>query len=721
MSMGNLNKEKSPCMSRLIVLFCTLLILAHLVSSFFSSSRLWGVNHLAYFPLELGIILTAVFFVLLIPRINLKILDLLRIPCELLYNLTFGKSKKLWFVLFSLLSFPLFWLFRTRTHFLGDGNNIINNLQKGEFFVKWTEPVETLIYINLYKFLNSLLRLDADTLYELVSCFYGVIFIFLIFLLTDFLGQDKWEKLFLFCFIVLMGSIQLFCGYAEHYSFSFILIFAFMFLSIRYIEGKSNLFLPLLLFVLAVSSHVSASYFLPSAFLLCLLGYSKGGKSPFLGKKETWAILFLIIISVIILFYMKEHSWTVGKQYVPLAKGDYYAPGYSLFSLPHILDVLNQQLLVSPVGLVVLISVWICSKAFHLKDKTSAFLFSTFVLGIGFNSVMYPGLGMSRDWDMFSSTAIGYTVLAGYLFLRYAKKKVDFKYIGSVVVITAALCTLPWILLNTSEQKGVERFRNLLDLDPKKSRNGHYALAAYFDKKGLYQEVEKENQIQARNFPELTLVNQGIKAFYENKIDEALKLCHEALAMELDFAEAHFLLGKIYQAKKTYQLAVKEFKLAIEFYPIYADAYANLGHIYALSQELDSAFHYYKRAAALHTLDKNVYNNLGNIHSKKQNWKQAVSNYQKAMDVDPDFAEAHYGLGIVFFKQGQIDQAISRFRKASEIRPDFALAHYHLAFLYAQKGERDKAQKELEIFSRYASDKKEVEKLKEMMESFLKK
>ncbi len=719
--MANEDKEKSPCLTWFIVVFCSLIILAHLASSFFPFSRLWGINHLAYFPLGFGFVLTAVFFVLLIPGINSRILSLLRIPFDWLYHITFDRSKKLWFVVFPLLSFPLFWLFRTRTHFLGDGYHIIGNLEKGVFFIKWTEPVETSIYIYLYKLLNPLLNIDATAVYELVSCFYGVIFVFLIFLLVDFLGEDKWEKLFLFCLIIFMGSIQLFLGYAEHYSFSYALIFAFVFLSIKYLKARSNLLLPLLFFGLAVLSHISSSYLLPSAFLLCFLGYNKSGRSSFLVKKETWAILFLIMISLIILLYMREHSWTVGKKYVPFTGGDYYAPGYSLFSFPHILDILNQQLLVSPVGFILLISIWVCLKAFHLKDNTSAFLFFTFLLGIGFNGIMYPGLGMSRDWDMFSSTAIGYTILAGYLFTRYARKRVNFRYVSSILIITTAFCTLLWVLLNTSEEKGVARFRNLLDLDPKKSRNGHYTLAAYFDKKGLYQEVEKENQVQASNFPELTLVDRGFEAFSENQIGRALKLCQEALAIEPNFAEAHFLLGKIHQVQKEYHLAEREYKLAIEFYPIYTDAYVNLGHIYAFSQNLDSAFHYYQRAVKLHGQDRNVYNNLGNIYSKKKKWKQAAFNYQKAIDIDPDFAEPYYGLGIVFFKQNQIDQAISEFRKATDNRPDFALAHYHLAFLYAQKGERDEAERELDIFSRYASDKKEVEKLRELMESYLNK
>ncbi|MGB2698445.1 MAG: tetratricopeptide repeat protein [Candidatus Zixiibacteriota bacterium] len=715
------NKEKSPCLNLLIFSLCALVILAHFVSSFFPSARLWGISHLAYFPLEFGILFTSVFLLLLIPSINSKILDLLKVPLDRLNGLTFDKSKRLWFILLSFVSFPLFWVFRTRTHFLGDGYHIIQDLHKGEFFVKWTELIETLIYVNLYKLLNPVLGVDAETLYELVSCFYGAIFVFLIFLLADFLGEDKWEKLFLFCLIAFMGSILLFCGYAEHYSFSYVLIFAYIFLSMKYLKERSNPFLPLAFLVLAVFSHISVSYLLPSAFLLCFLGYDKNGKSSFLEKKETWAILFLIVTCIIILLYVKEYSWMVGNKYVPLTKGDYYAPGYSLFSLPHILDILNEQFLVSPVGFVLLISIWICLKSFNLREKTSAFLSLAFLLGIGFNSLMYPGLGMARDWDMFASTAIGYTILAGYLFLRYAKKRVDFKYIGSILIITTAFCTLPWILLNTSEQKGVERFKNLLDLDPKKSRNGHFTLAAYFDKKGLYEEVEKENQVQASNFPELVLVNQGIEAFYENQTSKALRLCEEALAMEPNFAEAYFLLGKIHQARKSNNLAKKEYKKAIELYPIYADAYVNLGHLYAFSQELDSAFHYYKRATALHTRDRNVYNNLANIYSNKGKWKQATSNFQKAIDIDPDFAEPYYGLGIVFFEQNRVDQAISRFEKASELKPGFALAHYHLAYLYAQKGERDKAERELEVFSQLTSDKKEVEKLKELIESFLNK
>lgn len=713
--------KKSYCLHILIVLFCAIIILAHFVSSFFPSARLWGINHLAYFPLGVGILLTVLFLFFLIPKINSKIQDLFRIPFDLIYKLTLGKSKNLWFVLFSLISSLFFWVFRTRTHLLGDSYQVISDLESGEFFVKWSELGEGLIHIYLYKLLNPLFNIDAATLYELSSCFFGGIFVFLIFLLVDFLGEDKWDKLFLFLLIAFMGSIQLFCGYAEHYSFSYILIFAFIFLSIKYLKGEGKTFFPVLLFALAVFSHISSSYLLPSVFLLYLLGYQKRKESSPFPKKEIWAFLFLIVITGLIFLYMKKYSWMVGNKYVHFSEGDYYAPGYSLFSLHHILDIVNQQLLISPVGLILLVSIWACLKVFNLKDKTVLFLSSTFLLGMGFNFIMYPGLGMSRDWDMFSSTAIGYSILAGYLFLKLGKKRINFKYVGFVLIVTTIFCTLPWVLLNTSEQKGVKRLRDLLELDPKKSRNGHYALAAYFDKKGLSGEVDKENQTQAMIFPELVLVNQGFELFQKNQIDDAFELCREALRTEPDFAEAHLLFGKIYQARGVYHLAEKEFKVARKLLPAFVEPYVHLGHLYVITGRLNSAFHYYKRAALLQSRDAHVYNNLGNIYSGRKEWDKAINSYQKALTIDPDFAEPYYAVGIVFLNQNKIDQAISKLKKACESKTDFALAHYHLAYLYAKKGNRSEAEKELKLFSDYTSDKKQVEKLKKEIEYLLEK
>jgi len=713
-------RHSPGCLNLLIPLSCAALIVAHFVSSFFPAARLWGINHLAYFPLGFGVPLTLLCLLLVIPKINRRIQNWLRGLFDPVYKLTFGRSKNLWFVLFSLISFPVFWLFRTRTHFLGDSYQIIANLESGGFYVKWSGLGESLVHIYPYKLLNSLFNIDAGAFYELSSCFFGVIFIYLIFLLVDFLGEDKGEKLFLFLLVSFMGSIQLFCGYAENYSLTYVLLFGFVFSSLKYLKNRDKTFLPLLLFAVAVFSHISSSYLLPAVLVLYLLGYEKKEKSSFLVKRENWAFLFLILIALVIFFYVNKYSWTVGNKFVPLFQGDYYGPGYTLFSLPHILDVINQQLLISPVGLLLLIVAWICMRSFNLRDKSVLFLSVAFLLGMGFNLIMYPGLGMSRDWDMFSSTSVGYTVLAGYLLLKLAKRGIDFRYVSSVLVITTIFCTLPWVFLNTSEQKGVERFRHLMQLDPKKSRGGHYALAAYFDEKGLGVEVIREDQTQADAFPELELVDLGIKSFQKKDLDEAFRLGKRALEIEPTLAEAHLLLGRIYQIRGAHRQAETEYRLAIDLKPGQGRAYLNLGDLYVVRQAQDSALHYYEKAAALNVRYPSLFTNLGNLCALKGSFGEAIRSYKKALEIEPDFAEAYYGLGKVFFHQNKLDEAVPQFRKACEKKPDFGLAHYHLAYIYAQKGQKEEAERELKLFMDCAPDEKEAQAAKREIESLLK-
>ncbi|MGB2697379.1 MAG: tetratricopeptide repeat protein [Candidatus Zixiibacteriota bacterium] len=703
-----------------VIILCTLLITSHFISSFFPEERLWGINHLAYFPLELGILLLIVFFLLLIPGINFKVRNTLRIPLELIYNFTFGRSKRLWFVLFSLLSLPLFWVFRTRTHFLGDGYQVIDNLQKGEFFIKWTEPVETLIYVHLYKLLHNLLNVDAATLYELVSCFYGAILILLIFLLVDFLGQDKWEKLFLFPFIALMGSIQLFCGYAEHYSLSYILIFAFIFLSLKYLKGEGNPFLPLLLIVLASFSHVSAFYLLPSVFVLYVLGYQKEKGTPFLENKENWAFLFFVLTTILILLYIREYSWTVGNRYVPVFGGDHYAPGYSLLSWPHILDILNQHLLISPLGFILLISIWACFKVFDFRDKPVVFLSFILLLGLGFNFVMYPGLGMSRDWDLFSSTAIGYTILAGYLFLKVAGKRINWGYLGSVLIITTIFCTLPWVMLNTSQHKTIERFRNLLDLDPQKSRNGHHTLSVYFEERGMTEQSKKENNKLKELFPETDLITSSARYIHDGKIEQGITLVERAIVMNPYYSEAYDRLGRAYCYQGQFDEAAEQFSKAIELYPAKASYYEGLGFAYYMTGRLDESIHNYGKAKKLSPKEFSTYHlhyyQLGRFYTGEGSPERAVQSYKKSLELKSDFVEACHDLAALYFSMDQINEALHYFEKALEIRPDYAPAHYGLGVIYIKKNLHQKAAEHLRQHLRFSEDTTDFRKIRDLLE-----
>jgi hypothetical protein len=92
----------------LIALLCGLLILAHFFSSFFPKSRLWGINHLAYFPLWVRLVFTFLGLLILIPWINSKIYNLLDQILSF-FQRVFEKKKVLSYSFLSLIFMFFFW------------------------------------------------------------------------------------------------------------------------------------------------------------------------------------------------------------------------------------------------------------------------------------------------------------------------------------------------------------------------------------------------------------------------------------------------------------------------------------------------------------------------------------------------------------------------------------------------------------------------------------
>ncbi len=264
--------ESTSKLNLLIAIFCGLLILAHFLSSFFPKSRLWGINQLAYFPWWVRIIITLIGLSVLLPWVNQ------RISLLLVAVLDFAKKrlsvrKHLWYSTFALISMLIFYFIRDRTHFLGDGAQLISLLDSGKLNIKWTEPLEALTHLYLYRFLNLFLKVNAETVYASISIFSGAVFVYLLFLFSELLGKDEEGGLLAFILIGTMGAIQLFFGYAEHYTLLYLFISVYLYLSIRFLKKKSGFIAVLIAFLLSVFSHFSAFYLFPSLLLLLWTGF----------------------------------------------------------------------------------------------------------------------------------------------------------------------------------------------------------------------------------------------------------------------------------------------------------------------------------------------------------------------------------------------------------------------------------------------------------------
>ncbi len=570
---------------------CLLLILIHLVASYFPEERLWGLNLLYFMPPAWRWILAICAFLILIPPINRAGGNFLSGLSRTIPRGLKGANKYYRYAFFSLIAGVLFWALKVRTYLLGDSFIRAREIDMGARF-SFTAPLDFLLHANAAK----LLGWDAFQTYAVLSVISGTIFVFLVLLLTDLMGRDGKERLLVFSVIVTMGAIQLFFGYVESYSVVYMATILYVVLSLQYVKNKSGLILPILAFLLAFSLHLSAVTLLPSLLYLMLFkrtGETEKGRKQ--GKLSGLALSTgLVLVAAVVLFllqtYHLEHKGLDYYLISPLGSG---VGSYSLFSLSHLLDLINHQLLVSPVGLLICLTpVLAFSVKTARKDKLARFLLVLSLSTLAYALLIDPKLGYPRDWDLFAFAALGYTLLGLHVFLRYWRetKTGDLRYVTLSLLFTSLLSTVPWIYVNAKEETSVARFEHLLKLDRDRSAHGHETLAMYYNTHGNWQK-ELEHWKKAAVAERSARYINNVAAVYnrQQRYDLALKELEKSLAVDPTFDRTHFSRGDVLARMGRYEEALREFREAIRLRPDRMQYYNNLGgHLTKLGRDREA-------------------------------------------------------------------------------------------------------------------------------------
>jgi len=734
--------SSESCITLILTLLCLLTITIHFIASFFPKGRIWGINQWAYFPSWITFPVTFLVLLFFLPSFNHFVLNIIKALISPLFR-RMQKKRHIWYLIISLFFFILFWLLRTKTHFLGDGSTIIDLVNSGKILVGWTEPLEIFLHLKAFHLAKSLFNLDAEAVYALLSCLVGSIFVFLSFLFADFLGKNGAQlkipplagKILVFMVLISLGSIQLFFGYVEHYTVLFLSIFGFLFLSIVYLvenpapggvenpalSGKGNhkdssrmkLIFPILTFILAFLFHVSALYLLPAVFFLSV---TKDQKSKSYKTKRFVLVTLALILVVTIFLGYKRYSWSRPFLFVPLAHDRYSGPGYTLFSLPHLLDFFNQQLLISPVGLILILAFLICKRRSFFMNRTSQFLLIVVLSQLLFNFIIDPGLGASRDWDLFSAVGLGYTILGLYLLLEFFKDKIKFEYLATILVVTSFYSTIPWIALNSCKPKTIERFRNLLLIDPRKSYSGHFVLFVYFKALGQEGEAEKENQVQRELSPELPLIAEGKKFLVKGELDSAEAKFLLVKEIAPGFSTVHDNLGMVYFAKKDLNKAESEYKEALKLEPWSIGPNFNLANLYLVKGDMDSALEFYRKAVFLKIQYPEAYYNLGYIYLLKGDLNKAEYLFKKTLKLNSDFEDAYMELGNIYKEKGEFQKAIKMYQSVVQSEPDLAEVHFQLGMTYLYTNSKEEAIRELERFLELAPQSKNAKEVRNILQ-----
>ena len=167
------------------------------------------------------------------------------------------------------------------------------------------------------------------------------------------------------------------------------------------------------------------------------------------------------------------------------------------------------------------------------------------------------------------------------------------------------------------------------------------------------------------------------------------------VAVGADSVEAH--LGKGYDALKRdmYEVAVSEFRAALQLDPslVLRARFPMAVALFELhkSGEAREQLEAVRREVGDHP---NVLYYLGRLDLDDRNFDAAIRNLNKAA-AKPPFPDTAYYLGFAYFKNGDLATAEKWLKEAASTNPRDARVLYQLGFVYRKEGREDEAKKTL--------------------------
>jgi hypothetical protein len=328
----------------------------------------------------------------------------------------------------------------------------------------WQAPLDLFIHAKLWAAANSLWGWDVMRLYNVTSVLAGVAFVYLVCRAASDLGRTPAERWLMGGAILSLGMMQLFFGYVENYTLIPLGILGFLWLGLRVLQGRSPIWLASLVLAVTNALHPSTIVLWPAA-LVVVVAVGAGER---VAEKPTWRrwgefVVPPLLVAGVLLLFMEQGghgiSALLGADFpgggdrrwvVPLWETETKWEHYTMFSMGHLLDILNEQLLVAPFSLALLVLTALFLPRRRGEVGHEGFFLAVAGLGyLALTLIWNPDYGGRRDWDLFAPVALPLTVWAIY---TLSQRVIDGRFLRRVawiVVPTSFLHLLGWVYSNT--------------------------------------------------------------------------------------------------------------------------------------------------------------------------------------------------------------------------------------------------------------------------------
>jgi hypothetical protein len=626
-------KETEVAVMATVIALTVLYILAGVIPL----NKLWGFNHLKYHDPIFTIISAVLILLSLIPFIGRAIYRSARQMASAWKKL----SPTIQIVILIILSYGLLYLLRVHVHSLGDGYQRIYQIEKGYMYYH-SEPLDFFLHSAFYKFANVFTEVSGQIIYNGFSIVVGIIFTVIIvrFRFPDIL--NKYSGLIKFLILTLGGS-QLYFGYVESYSLYYLFALIYVLLAVRYLYEKERLSIVAIVLALALISHLTAVILLPSFILLAYLL----ARRP--DRKIKDYIIPIGIVALPLLALAGQEIWlrTVAAGYIPSIGGGilplYSAEVYSILSPEHLMDILNQLLLIAPVLIPIFILLLFTGKSNGDHRRSGLSILLIVVPAFLMLFLLDPKLGYARDWDLFA-TPVALIGSTGIIYaITRCGDKINAVRLSPGLGMAAAVFFFGWILVNASLPRQLNRAEDLLTLSDAGRGYSTEMLAQYYRFEGkdsrkavellesiplegknarVYSKIargyldlgenEKALQTLFKGLAKDSLFEQmnyttGVCLLKLNRPEQAMSYLLRSNYFEPNRYNIHFYIGNTYFQLDSIKQAAAAFSNCVRTNPKYIPCYFETANMYRLLAQYDSAYVYIQQGLKLNPRYPNGY------------------------------------------------------------------------------------------------------------------
>ncbi|MDP6779803.1 MAG: tetratricopeptide repeat protein [Candidatus Latescibacteria bacterium] len=656
----------------------------HLITAYWNPLCLWGVDALAYHPNWAQTYFALAGALLLVPRVHLGLIAALSsLPAQL--DPWHSRASLIRAsVALACLALVVFIIARSVTHLLGDGLLFVRELGAGtwQHLPRADRAPLAFAFVGVLYDLGASVWSSAADPYRILSVASGVLYVLLALQIAHTLGSRGVEKALVLGLLLTTGSLQLFFGYVENYPLLHAGILFYLLLSLHALRGRLPTFVPAAVLGILVPLHFTATALVPSLLVLAnsdITRVSEDLRVP-VWLRPARALLCLVpfavaslAIFVLIGFRPLEHLSDLGGFHVlPLLAEAGEAYHYGLLSWSHMLDVLNQMLLVVPSTAMVLCLGIGRPKA---RNPVRQFLLTASVFPILFALVANPSIGAFRDWDVFAIPALPLTLWTAVALIDRVPDRSRLARIGILICGASLLHTAAWIGVNARVTSAETRFAALLvrcHLSEHARSYGWETLGIHYLSCGRTDDARQayEHALQAapRNPRHWTSV--GSFYFGQRKYEKALVHYKKAISLRPDHSKAHASLGRAYHEVGDYAAAVRHYRKAIDLTPADGRLRNDLGNTFYILNDFESAVQSYRNAVTRAPGFADAHSNLAAAAFQLRRYQEAIDHGRKAVDLQPDMVDAYLNMGAACRELGRMDRAKACFQKVLELNPN---------------------------------------------------